>query len=59
MDTKPIKFRRAEGRKPVVSQEEDDSLAIEGLRIREADERDGTNEFLEASFDDAVAGERD
>jgi hypothetical protein len=59
MEPKPIKFERIEGRKPILEKEDQESLAQEGLLIREADERDGTNAFLEAAFADALADEPD
>lgn len=57
MDPKVIRYERVEGRKPVVDEVHDAAFAAEGRRIREADERDGTNAFLEAAFEDATAGE--
>jgi hypothetical protein len=57
MDPKAIRFERIEGRKPVMEPADRASLAEEGRLIRDADQRDGTNAFLEAAFDDATADE--
>ena len=59
MEPKPIKFEWTAGRKPILESEDRDALAEEGRLIREADERDGTNAFLEAAFADALADEPD
>jgi len=59
MEPKAIKYRRVEGRKPFIEGDDQAALAEEGQRIREADERDGTNAFLEAAFADALADEPD
>lgn len=59
MDPQPIRFERAEGRKPILEREERASFADEGVAMRQADARDGTNAFLEAAFEDATSDEPD
>ena len=59
MEPKKIPYQQVLGRMPVLGEDEMASLAAEGLAIREADERDGTNAFLEAAFADAVSDEPD
>jgi hypothetical protein len=59
MDPKTIRFERVEGRRPVLEPSDMREFAEEGRLIREADERDGTNAFLEAAFADALADEPD
>ena len=57
MDPKPIRFETVQGRKPILGPEDQASFADEGRSIRLADDRDGTNAFLEAAFADGVADE--
>lgn len=57
MDPKTIRFERVEGRRPLLEPDDMFDLAEEGRLIRQADERDGTNTFLEAAFADAIADE--
>jgi len=59
MDPKPIRFERVEGRKPIVDRRDEEALAEEASSIRQADEADGTNAFLEAAFADATSSEPD
>lgn len=59
MDPKAIRFERVQGRKPVLETGDMREFAEEGRLIREADERDGTNAFLEAAFEDVLADEPD
>jgi len=59
MDPKAIRFESVRGRKPFLEAGDMREFAEEGRLIREADERDGTNAFLEAAFEDALADEPD
>lgn len=59
MDPKMLRFERVEGRRPVLESGDMREFVEEGRLIRDADERDGTNAFLEAAFADALADEPD
>lgn len=59
MEPKKIRYEQVAGRMPVLDDEERAELEAEGLAIRAADERDGTNAFLDAAFADALADEPD
>ena len=58
MNTKGIKFERTVGRKPVLNREDQEALLSEGQRIREADERDGSNEIGGFLLDEMLKDDR-